>query len=84
MAMPGQRPHYLLKSIQRRHFDTLAKRMGLGAEAERVIAQMVTRTPGAIEQVQAEIPKGFPQGLLDRVLSGLERSSKALKGSTVM
>jgi serine/threonine-protein kinase HipA len=84
MAMPGQRPHYLLKSIQRRHFDTLAKRMGLGAEAERVIDQLVTSTSGAIEQVQAEIPKGFPQGLLDRVLSGLERSSKALKGSTVM
>jgi serine/threonine-protein kinase HipA len=84
MAMLGQRPHYLLKSIQRRHFDTLAKRMGLEAEAERLIAEMVMNTPAAIEQVQAELPKSFPQGLLDRVLGGLERSSKALGGQIVM
>ena len=84
MAMPGQRPHYLLKSIQRRHFETLAKRMGLETEAERLIADMVERTPAAIEQVQAELPKGFPQALLDRLLSGLHRSSRALGAPGVM
>jgi serine/threonine-protein kinase HipA len=78
MAMPGQRPHYLLKSIQRRHFDSLAKRMGLEAEAERLIGEMLAKTPAAIEHVQAQLPKNFPQALLERVLSGLERSSKAL------
>jgi len=84
MAMPGQRPHYLLKSIQRRHFDTLAKRMGLEAESERLIAEMAAKASTAIEQVQTRLPKGFPQGLLDRVLGGLERSSRALVNSTVM
>ena len=78
MAMPGQRPHYLLKTIQRRHFDTLAKRMGLEAEAERLIVEMVTKTPLAVEQVQAELPKGFPPALLDRMLSGLSKSAKTL------
>jgi serine/threonine-protein kinase HipA len=78
MAMPGQRPHYLLKSIQRRHFEALAKRMGIEAEAGQLIGEMVMRTPAVVTEVQRGLPKGFPQGLLDRVLSGLERSSRAL------
>ena len=78
MAMPGQRPHYLLKSIQRRHFDVLAKRMGVEAEAEHLIAEMVTKTPAVIEEVQRGLPKGFPQALLDRVLAGLRKSAQLL------
>ncbi|HEU4779686.1 MAG TPA: type II toxin-antitoxin system HipA family toxin [Steroidobacteraceae bacterium] len=84
MALPGQRPHYLLKSIQRRHFEALAKRMGIEAEAEKLIDEMMTSTPTAIQQVQQGLPKGFPQGLLDRVLGGLERSSRTLGSARVM
>ena len=76
MAMPGQRPHYLLKSIQRRHFDTLAKRMGVEADAERLIAEMVEKTPAVIQEVQRGLPREFPQELLDRVLSGLAKSAR--------
>jgi serine/threonine-protein kinase HipA len=78
MAMPGQRPHYLLKSIQRRHLDTLAKRMGLEAEAERLIAEMAMKAPTVIEEVQRGLPKGFPEELLDRVLKGLAKSAQLL------
>ena len=75
MAMPGQRPHYLHKSIQRRHFDVLAKRMGVETEAESLIADVVAKTPSVIEEVQRGLPKGFPQNLLDRVLNGLRKSA---------
>jgi serine/threonine-protein kinase HipA len=78
MAMPGQRPHYLHKSIQRRHFEVLAKRMGVEIEAESLINEMLTRTPAVIEEIQRGMPKGFPQGLLERVLGGLSKSAKAL------
>jgi serine/threonine-protein kinase HipA len=78
MAMPGQRPHYLLKTIQRRHFDTLARRMGLAAEADRVIGEMVTKTPAVIEEVQRGLPKGFPAALLERVLTGLAKAAQLL------
>ena len=81
MAMPGQRPHYLLKSIQRRHFDGLAKRMGVEASAERIIVEMSEKTPAVIEEVQRKLPRGFPQEMLDRVLRGLAKSAQALPGS---
>jgi serine/threonine-protein kinase HipA len=78
MAMPGQRPHYLFKSIQRRHFDTLAKRMGLEADAERLITEMTLRAPSVVESVQRGLPRGFPQELLDRILRGLAKSAHLL------
>ena len=78
MALPGQRPHYLLKSIQRRHFDMLAKRMGVEAEADRLVAEMAEKTPAVIDEVQRGLPKGFPQELLDRVLKGLAKSAQLL------
>jgi len=78
MALPGERPRYQWQSIQRRHFEALARRMGLEAEAEGLIADIITRTPAVIEEVQRGLPKGFPQELLDRVLAGLARSRSVL------
>jgi serine/threonine-protein kinase HipA len=74
MSLPGERPRYLLQSIQRRHFEALAKRLGLEAEAESLINDMVARTPAVIDEVQRRLPKGFPQELLDRVLGGLRKA----------
>ena len=78
MALPGQKPHYLLKNIQRRHFEVLAKKMGLGNEAERLIGEIAQGVDAATEAAQRGLPKGFPQALLDRVLTGMRRQAKLL------
>jgi len=78
MALPGERPRYLLQSIQRRHFEALAKKLGLAAEANTLIDEMIAATPAAIETVSRALPKGFPQALLDRTLAGLRKSAHAL------
>jgi len=78
MALPGERPRYLLQSIQRRHFEALAKKLGLAAEANTLIDEMIEATPAAIETVSRALPKGFPQALLDRTLAGLRKSAHAL------
>jgi serine/threonine-protein kinase HipA len=80
MALPGERPRYLLQSIQRRHFEALAKKLGLAAEANTLIDEMIAATPAAIETVNRALPKGFPQSLFERVFAGLAKSARTLAG----
>jgi len=78
MALPGERPRYHLQSIQRRHFEALAKKLGLEAQAETLINDMVARTSAVVDEIQSRLPKGFPQELLDRVLGGLRKAHTRL------
>jgi serine/threonine-protein kinase HipA len=78
MSLPGERPRYLIGTIQRGHFETLGMRLGLGADTARLIDEMIARTPAVIEEVQRGIPKGFPQSLTKRILDGLGASAKSL------
>ncbi len=77
MAVPGERPRYLIKSIQRRHFETLAKKLGLGT-GEALIEDTLARTDSVIEAAQRGLPRGFPQTLLDRVLTGIRGARRSL------
>lgn len=81
MALPGERPRYHLQSIQRRHFEALAKRLGLAAEADALIDEMIAATPAAIETVTNLAPREFPPALLERVLAGLRKSAHALSNA---
>jgi serine/threonine-protein kinase HipA len=81
MALPGSRPHYLLKTIQRRHFEELAKRLGLKPALERVIADIVGETPRVTAAVQRGLPRGFPQALLDSILEGMNRQARVLEAA---
>jgi serine/threonine-protein kinase HipA len=78
MAVPGERPHYLLKNIQRRHFETLGKKLGLGDATGALIDEIATRTPTVIDEVQRGLPRGFPQVLLDRICVGMTKSARSL------
>jgi hypothetical protein len=52
MAVRGKNRHYLLKSIQRRHFNALAVQCGLGMDAEALIAGILASTPAVVEAAQ--------------------------------
>jgi serine/threonine-protein kinase HipA len=64
--------------VQRRHFAELAKRCGLGPEADRIVADVVERLPHVLDEVHAALPRGFPQELLDAVFEGMRRHAKVL------
>lgn len=78
MAMPGARPHYLLKTIQRRHFEALARRVGVGMDTQRLLDETIAAVPAVIEAVNAALPAGFPAAVADRVFDGLRRNARAL------
>ena len=49
--------------VQLRHLISTASRMGLGAEAEALVIDLVARTPAVIPTVQQELSSGFPEPL---------------------
>lgn len=80
MAMRGKNKHYLIKEIQRRHFNETATRIGLSEGAEPLIEDILKATPHVISETQKLIPKGFPQRVLEPILNGLNESAKKLAG----
>lgn len=79
MSIRGKNKHYLMKDIQRQHFNETAARCGLGETAEPFIKEILVATPNVIASVEAEMPIGFPQHVLDTVLTGLSDSAKRLE-----
>ena len=80
MALVGKNRHYEAERIQRRHFNSTAKRFGFGETAEPLLQELIARTPAAIDQVQRELPRGFSQEVADKVLGGLQSAARALEG----
>lgn len=79
MALLGKNRHYHVQQIQRRHFNSTARKVGFGADAETLIQDLVARTPAVVAQVGAELPPGFSQVVADTVLGGLLRAAQALE-----
>ncbi|WP_354683674.1 HipA domain-containing protein [Cupriavidus necator] len=78
MAVVGKNRHYGFREIQRRHFNAMAPRCFLGADAEPVIRHILDQTPVVIDRVSAAIPPGFPQKVADTILDGLRMSVQRL------
>jgi serine/threonine-protein kinase HipA len=78
MAVSGKNRHYLLKDIQRRHFNAMAPKCGHGDSAEALIEALLQRTAGAVAQVNAKLPAGFPQQVADKILGGLQAAAARL------
>ncbi len=79
MALLGKNRHYLMHTIQRRHFNRTAKKLGFGETAEPLLQELVGRTPAVVAQVQNELPEGFSQQVADQILDGLLSAARALE-----
>jgi serine/threonine-protein kinase HipA len=83
MALPGERPRYHLAAIQRRHFESLGRKLGLGeGGAAALLDDMRSKVDAVTSRVADELPKAFPTALADRVFDGMARSAKLLAGPT--
>lgn len=71
MALLGSNRHYLAHNIQRRHFNSTAKEVGYGANAEQLLQDFIARTPAIVEKVRSELPAGFSEKVADKILGGL-------------
>ncbi len=78
MSVRGNSRHYRLHEIQRRHFNAMALRCGLGADAEDLIQGLIERTDSVIDKVSRELPEGFPHGVAGPILDNLYKSALRL------
>lgn len=79
MALMGKNRHYEVERIQRRHFNSTAKRFGFGETAEPLIREFIERTPAVVDQVQRALPPGFSDEVAVKVLSGLRTAARVLE-----
>ncbi len=79
MALVGKNRHYEAERIQRRHFNSTAKRFGYGETAEPLIQELIERTPAVIDLVQGALPLGLSSEVADKVLCGLQDAARALE-----
>jgi len=75
----GKNRHYEVERLQRRHFNSTAKRFGYGETAEPLIRELVERTPAVIDEVQRTLPPGFSDEVAVKVLSGLRATARVLE-----
>ena len=80
MALLGKNRHYEIQGIQRRHFNSTAQKVGYASTAEPIIDEILARTPAAIAEVQADLPRDFSPHVRDAILGGLEQAARALGG----
>lgn len=78
MAVRGKNPHWRLRDVKARHWDSVAKLAGIG-DAQSILAELIDKTPAALAATEAEVPRGFPAHVVDRIFEGVRRSVDLLK-----
>lgn len=78
MAFRSKNAHYGLARIQRRHFNVVAGKCGIGENAEEIIREILDETPVVIEKVQKQLPRTFPNEVSEPILGGLKNSAEKL------
>lgn len=69
----GDRRHYVLHTIQPRHFVQSAEEAGVPRRAvETAMDELQERLPIAMKQVAAKLPSDFPRQILRPIYSGIE------------
>jgi serine/threonine-protein kinase HipA len=78
MAWRAKNPHYRHHEIQRRHFNEIAAKLGIGKDAENILHEILTATPQVIQSVKAKLPNNFPSDVSTPVFDGITRSAELL------
>ncbi len=83
MAMSvGNNRHYVLNTIQPRHFHQTARAAGMpGGTVTEVMENIAERLPGAIDEVTANLPDDFPQPVRTSIVRGVEQRGSVLRAS---
>lgn len=77
MAVRGRNAHWRLPEILPRHWDGVARLAGLG-DASAIRHEILDRLPSALDELQQQLPLGFPLAVADSIFDGLRFSARRL------
>jgi len=77
MCVRAKNAHWKLSEIKPRHWHAPARAAGL-ADATELLAEITAQTPAAIAEAHRQVPKDFPQEVLEKILEGTSRMAKQL------
>lgn len=76
----GDNRHYKIKEIRRRHWLQTAKKAHFPeTEMNRIIDEIIAKTPQAIENVSKILPRDFPNEVADSIFNRMRSSAILLK-----
>lgn len=79
MAVRGGSNHYLIDTIERRHWLAQARQAGIGEKmAQELIEEVTGATQQALATVAGLLPAQFPPALADAIFDGVRRHSARL------
>lgn len=75
MAAVGKNRHYGWRTIHVTHWLETGRRCGLPRAGLEIIEDVMERVPRAVEAVQAQLPRSFPEAVSAPILEGLRRTT---------
>lgn len=79
MAWRSKNPHKHLSDIQRRHFNLVAAKLGVGKNAEDIVEELLADTTRVLDTVREQLPDNFPERVSERIFDGLRDSANRLR-----
>jgi serine/threonine-protein kinase HipA len=79
MAVLGKRKHYQAHRVERRHFNSTARKVGYGDSAEQLLHEIIERTPEVLAEARAKLPIGFSERVADKIFEGVLAATRALE-----
>jgi serine/threonine-protein kinase HipA len=84
MAVRGSTNYYQIQRIQRRHWSSMAKQVGLGANtAEEIIEEVLAQVSNVVEAVHGRLPVSFPVSLAVSIIDGMQKQAGILDSQEV-
>ena len=80
MAVWGKNRHYRWSDIRREHFLKTASDCKVPA-ADKIVDELIERTPAAIDEAGKKLPPKFTMGVVDAIFEGLREAAKNLARS---
>ena len=80
MALPGERPRTTSRPSSGGTSRRWERSSASAPRPATLIDEMLAKTATVIAEVQRELPRGFPQGLAERIFTGMGRAAKLLGG----